>query len=57
MTAETTAEATIREIRALLAALPDEALRREVLEAILENRCRKCLDVDSSWCCYESREY
>jgi hypothetical protein len=32
--------------------------RKEALEKVLENRCRKCLDYNPSgqfWCCYESR--
>lgn len=38
--------------------LPDDSERINVLEAVLKNRCRKCLDYDPSgnfWCCYESR--
>jgi hypothetical protein len=52
------AEGVATAIRVLLAALPDDAARALVLERVLENRCRKCLDYDPSgqfWCCYDSR--
>jgi hypothetical protein len=51
-------QATIATIRELLEALLDEAARVAVLDAVLQNRCRKCLDYDpqgSFWCCYDSR--
>lgn len=51
-------EDTIDVIRRFLAALPDEAARIEVLSALLDKRCRKCLDLNPSgqfWCCYDSR--
>ena len=41
-------------IRKILEALPDEAARISVLDRVLENRCRKCLDHDPRghfWCC------
>lgn len=49
-----TAEAILK----MLEALPDERTRIEVLEQVLKNRCRRCLDYDPQgqfWCCYESR--
>jgi hypothetical protein len=52
------ADGVVTAIRVLLAALPDDAARALVLERVLENRCRKCLDYDPSgqfWCCYDSR--
>lgn len=55
---QATTQGTINEIRRLLDALPDDAARVEALQAILENRCRKCLDYDPQgqfWCCYDSR--
>jgi hypothetical protein len=54
-------QATIGEIRKLLASLSDdsdESTRIAVLEKVLVNRCRRCLDYDergSFWCCYDSR--
>lgn len=49
---------TIDAIRRLLEALPDETSRKEVLSAVLENRCKRCLDYDPQgqfWCCHDSR--
>jgi len=46
------------EIQKILASLPDEEGRKDVLFALLVNRCKKCLDYDpqgSFWCCYDSR--
>lgn len=45
-------------IRGILERLPDEAARVLVLDRVLKNRCRKCLDYcpsGSLWCCYDSR--
>jgi len=45
-------------IQEALLQLPDEESRKQALEEIMKNRCRKCLDYDPSgqfWCCYESR--
>jgi len=53
-----TNQAAYDEIQKILATLPDEEARKTVLFALLINRCRKCLDYDSSgsfWCCYDSR--
>ena len=50
--------AAIKLICVILERLPDEESRKAVLESVLKNRCRKCLDFDASgsfWCCYESR--
>lgn len=50
--------ASVARIREILAALPDEAARVEVLRSVLENRCRTCFDYDPRgqfWCCYQSR--
>ncbi len=52
------AASALSQIREILAALPDEAARVEVLEQVLEKRCRKCLDYNPQgqfWCCYDSR--
>lgn len=48
----------IGRIQEALLQLDDEPARIRVLEIVLKNRCRKCLDRDESgqfWCCYESR--
>ena len=48
----------IEVIRGILDRLPDEASRQAVLERVLENRCRTCLDYSATgsfWCCYNSR--
>ena len=51
-----TNRAAYDEMKRILDALPDENARTLVLMALLTNRCRKCLDYDSSgWCCYDSR--
>jgi uncharacterized protein YfdQ (DUF2303 family) len=58
MSPTTTNQTTIAAIQALLEALPDEAVRIAILEEVLQNRCRKCLNHDpqgSFWCCYDSR--
>ena len=50
--------AAVKVICEILKQLPDEESRKAVLEGLLKNRCRKCLDYDahnSFWCCYESR--
>lgn len=53
-----TNQAAYDEIQKILAALPDEDARKNVLFALLVNRCKQCLDYDpqgSFWCCYDSR--
>lgn len=56
-----THQAAFDEIQRVLAGLPDEAARKDVLEALLVDRCRQCLDYDPNatrtgrWCCYDSR--
>lgn len=45
-------------IKGILERLPDEEARKTVLEHLLKDRCRKCLDFNASgqfWCCVESR--
>ena len=52
------AAAALTRVREVLDALPDEAARIEVLEEVLKNRCKRCLDYDPRgqfWCCYDSR--
>jgi hypothetical protein len=41
-------ESTITAIQQLLAELPDEDTRSNVLEAVLDRRCRKCLTLRAS---------
>jgi hypothetical protein len=53
-------EAAAKAIQAILDLLPAEGERAAVLERVLKNRCRKCLDYSadgSFWCCYDSRDY
>ena len=44
----TTNQAAYDEIQRILASLPDEGARQVVLNALLVNRCRACLDYDPS---------
>ena len=51
-------DAVVEVIQVILERLPDEEARKAVLERVLENRCRRCLDYDPSgsfWCCQDSR--
>lgn len=48
-------ETAIMAFKAILAQLADDIARQNVLSAVLEGRCRKCLDVGGKWCCYDSR--
>ena len=54
-----TNQADLDEIQKILSVLPDEQSRQGVLEALLVNRCRKCIDDNPRggpfWCCYDSR--
>jgi len=53
-----TNQAAYDEIQKIMAMLPDEEARKFILWVLLTNRCRKCLDYDSSgnfWCCYDLR--